>query len=293
MHSSAVGKSMLATLDEEHVRSLLRHAGMPRKTSRTITDPDDMLRELEDVAQQGYALDDEEDVDGVFCVASVVARLHRALRRCDQRHGPAARPARLAPARARRGHARARAPRLRAARRAGRGGRPVRRALVVERPEQIALVPRDDLAPGPDEVVIAPAACGLCGTDLELLHGLVDPAFATYPLTLGHEWSGVVAAGRCARRADRAGRSRRRRVHRAVRRTARAAGPVRRTPARPTTSSASPARAARATRSSCLARLVHRLDPAVSLVDAALTEPTAVVLRGFEKATPLPASACS
>jgi IclR family acetate operon transcriptional repressor len=72
MHSSAVGKSMLATLDEEHVRSLLRHAGMPRKTSRTITDPDEMLRELEDVAQQGYALDDEEDVDGVFCVASVV-----------------------------------------------------------------------------------------------------------------------------------------------------------------------------------------------------------------------------
>jgi IclR family acetate operon transcriptional repressor len=72
MHSSAVGKSMLATLDEEHVRLLLRQAGMPRKTSRTITDPDEMLRELEDVAQQGYALDDEEDVDGVFCVASVV-----------------------------------------------------------------------------------------------------------------------------------------------------------------------------------------------------------------------------
>ena len=33
---------------------------------------------------------------------------------------------------------------------------------------------------------------------------------------------------------------------------------------------------------------MHRLDPAVSLVDAALTEPTAVVLRGFEKATPAP-----
>jgi IclR family acetate operon transcriptional repressor len=72
MHSSAVGKSMLATLDEHHVRSLLRQAGMPRKTSRTITDVDEMLRELEDVAARGYAIDDEEDVDGVFCVASVV-----------------------------------------------------------------------------------------------------------------------------------------------------------------------------------------------------------------------------
>jgi IclR family transcriptional regulator, acetate operon repressor len=72
MHSSAVGKSMLATLDEQHVRSLLHQAGMPRKTSRTITDADEMLRELEDVAAHGYAIDDEEDVDGVFCVASVV-----------------------------------------------------------------------------------------------------------------------------------------------------------------------------------------------------------------------------
>jgi IclR family acetate operon transcriptional repressor len=72
MHSSAVGKSMLATLGEEHVRSLLRHAGMPRKTAHTITEVDEMLLDLDRVAGQGYALDDEEDVDGVFCVASVV-----------------------------------------------------------------------------------------------------------------------------------------------------------------------------------------------------------------------------
>jgi IclR family acetate operon transcriptional repressor len=72
MHSSAVGKSMLATLDEGHVRSLLRQAGMPRKTAHTITEVDEMLLDLDRVAGQGYALDDEEDVDGVFCVASVV-----------------------------------------------------------------------------------------------------------------------------------------------------------------------------------------------------------------------------
>jgi IclR family acetate operon transcriptional repressor len=72
MHSSAVGKSMLATLDEAHVRELLDRGGMPRKTARTITDPDELLRDLGEVALQGYALDDEEDVDGVFCVASVV-----------------------------------------------------------------------------------------------------------------------------------------------------------------------------------------------------------------------------
>ena len=36
------------------------------------------------------------------------------------------------------------------------------------------------------------------------------------------------------------------------------------------------------------ARLAHRLAPDVPLVDAALTEPTSVVMRGLEKATPLP-----
>src|SRR6185312_14431904 len=77
MHASAVGKSMLATLDEAHVRDLLARAGMPRKTAHTITEPDVLLEDLAAVTRQGYALDDEEDVDGVFCVASPVVD-HRA-----------------------------------------------------------------------------------------------------------------------------------------------------------------------------------------------------------------------
>ena len=51
-----------------------------------------------------------------------------------------------------------------------------------------------DPTPAPGEVVLRPAYCGLCGTDLELLAGVVDPAFVRYPLVLGHEWSGVVEA---------------------------------------------------------------------------------------------------
>jgi 2-desacetyl-2-hydroxyethyl bacteriochlorophyllide A dehydrogenase len=65
---------------------------------------------------------------------------------------------------------------------------------VIERPGAISVVERGDLAPGEAEVVVRSAHCGLCGTDLELLRGDVDPAFVSYPLTLGHEWSGVVEA---------------------------------------------------------------------------------------------------
>ena len=69
-----------------------------------------------------------------------------------------------------------------------------RRALVLERPGELGVNTVPELTPGPGEVLLRPAYCGLCGTDLELLAGEVDPAFVRYPLVLGHEWSGVVEA---------------------------------------------------------------------------------------------------
>ncbi len=35
---------------------------------------------------------------------------------------------------------------------------------------------------------------GICGTDLELVAGVVDPAYVRYPLVPGHEWSGIIEA---------------------------------------------------------------------------------------------------
>ena len=67
-----------------------------------------------------------------------------------------------------------------------------RRALVIEAPGSILLEERTELEPGPGEVLIRSAWCGLCGTDLELLRGEVDPAFVRYPLTLGHEFAGTI-----------------------------------------------------------------------------------------------------
>ncbi|WP_432565460.1 zinc-dependent alcohol dehydrogenase [Kineococcus sp. SYSU DK003] len=50
-------------------------------------------------------------------------------------------------------------------------------------------------AVGPDELLIAPAYMGICGTDVEQLHGRMPETFViNFPHTLGHEWSGTVAA---------------------------------------------------------------------------------------------------
>jgi 2-desacetyl-2-hydroxyethyl bacteriochlorophyllide A dehydrogenase len=68
------------------------------------------------------------------------------------------------------------------------------RALVIPGPGSIGLQDVAAAEPGPGEVAIRPVYVGICGTDLELLAGVVDPAYVRYPLVPGHEWSGVVEA---------------------------------------------------------------------------------------------------
>ena len=68
-------------------------------------------------------------------------------------------------------------------------------ALVVRRPGEVVLEERAIPTPGPGEVLIRPVVVGLCGTDLEIVDGSIDPAYTHYPLVLGHEWSGTVADG--------------------------------------------------------------------------------------------------
>jgi IclR family transcriptional regulator, acetate operon repressor len=71
-HCTSAGKALLAALPPERARALAVEAGMPARTSRTITDPAALLRDLELAAARGFAIDDEEDADGVFCVGAAV-----------------------------------------------------------------------------------------------------------------------------------------------------------------------------------------------------------------------------
>jgi 2-desacetyl-2-hydroxyethyl bacteriochlorophyllide A dehydrogenase len=67
------------------------------------------------------------------------------------------------------------------------------KAAVIVTPGEIALESVPDPAPGPREVVVQVAGCGICGTDLHIMDGEFAPA---YPIVPGHEFAGtVVAAG--------------------------------------------------------------------------------------------------
>jgi IclR family transcriptional regulator, acetate operon repressor len=71
-HCTSTGKALLAALPLDMARKLAVEAGLPFRTSRTITDPDDLMRDLSLTAVRGYAIDDEEDAEGVFCVGAAV-----------------------------------------------------------------------------------------------------------------------------------------------------------------------------------------------------------------------------
>ena len=68
-HCTGVGKALLSTLPDEDVLAIVRRAGMPARTARTITDPDVLLAELAEIRDQGFAVDNGEQEIGVRCVA--------------------------------------------------------------------------------------------------------------------------------------------------------------------------------------------------------------------------------
>jgi len=71
-HCSALGKVLLSHLSEKQVREIVSRTGLPARTAATITDVEWLMRELEEARARGFAVDDEEDCEGVFCVASSV-----------------------------------------------------------------------------------------------------------------------------------------------------------------------------------------------------------------------------
>jgi 2-desacetyl-2-hydroxyethyl bacteriochlorophyllide A dehydrogenase len=65
------------------------------------------------------------------------------------------------------------------------------KAAVISGPGQVEVTTVPDVSPGPREVVVAVAACGICGTDLHILEGEFAP---TLPVVPGHEFAGEVVA---------------------------------------------------------------------------------------------------
>jgi IclR family acetate operon transcriptional repressor len=69
IHSTALGKAIASRLSLEAVVAILAAEGMPKRTSKTLTDEASYLRELERVRARGFALDLGENEEDGRCVA--------------------------------------------------------------------------------------------------------------------------------------------------------------------------------------------------------------------------------
>lgn len=68
LHYNSGGKAILAHLPSERRTQIIERRGLPARTANTITDPGELRDELETVRERGYALNLEEDLEGIHAV---------------------------------------------------------------------------------------------------------------------------------------------------------------------------------------------------------------------------------
>jgi len=72
MHSLASGRAILAHLPESRVADIIEQHGLPAQTDQTVTTKSELLDELEDIRDRGYAVNEGEATVGTRAVAAPV-----------------------------------------------------------------------------------------------------------------------------------------------------------------------------------------------------------------------------
>lgn len=72
MSTTALGKSMLAFMNDDRVDRIIAEQPLPATTPHSITDPQKLREELAETRERGYAIDDEERLEGLRCIAAPI-----------------------------------------------------------------------------------------------------------------------------------------------------------------------------------------------------------------------------
>lgn len=76
MHSSGIGKALLAWYPEDRVRQIVARQGLEKFTTLTITGDTALLRDLARTRERGFAIDDQERAEGMRCIAAPIFNAH-------------------------------------------------------------------------------------------------------------------------------------------------------------------------------------------------------------------------
>lgn len=88
VHATAAGKALIAFESEEELRKRFP-AELQKFTANTITAPNDILKNLEEAREAGYATDLEEFEEGLHCIASPIRDYTRKVIAAVSVSGPA------------------------------------------------------------------------------------------------------------------------------------------------------------------------------------------------------------
>jgi DNA-binding IclR family transcriptional regulator len=79
MHSTSLGKTILAYRPPESIEETISNLAFTERTPQTITDPEELRADLETIRERGYGIDDEENIEGLRCIAAPVRADERVL----------------------------------------------------------------------------------------------------------------------------------------------------------------------------------------------------------------------
>jgi len=72
IYCTAVGKALAAWLEERELDGIIGRTVFEQKTAKTITTPASFRRELARIRATGFAIDNEEHIEGIRCIATPI-----------------------------------------------------------------------------------------------------------------------------------------------------------------------------------------------------------------------------
>ena len=72
LFAAATGKVFLSKMGDREALEMIRKKGLPRRTDKSITDPEQFLKDVKIARLRGYATDYEEYISGVRAVAAPI-----------------------------------------------------------------------------------------------------------------------------------------------------------------------------------------------------------------------------
>ncbi|NLJ89436.1 MAG: IclR family transcriptional regulator [Clostridiales bacterium] len=68
LYCSAMGKAVLAIMSDDDINEYLDNIDLRAYTDKTITNKEELLKEIKDIRKNGYAVDNEEYEEDVYCI---------------------------------------------------------------------------------------------------------------------------------------------------------------------------------------------------------------------------------